>query len=34
MTFEQSTTKLIAFFRQQGYFLATVEPETRIDVSP
>ena len=28
----QSTTKLIAFFRQEGYFLATVEPETRIDV--
>ena len=29
----QSTTKLIAFFRQEGYFLATVEPETRIDVT-
>lgn len=29
----QSTTKLIAFFRQEGYFLATVEPETRVDVS-
>ncbi|HZC44143.1 MAG TPA: POTRA domain-containing protein, partial [Acidobacteriaceae bacterium] len=28
---QQSTTKLIAFFRQEGYFLATVEPETRID---
>lgn len=29
----QSTSKLIVFFRQQGYFLATVEPETRIDVT-
>ena len=28
----QSTTKLITFFRQEGYFLATVEPETRVDV--
>ena len=29
----QSTSKLIAFFRQEGYFRATVEPETRIDVT-
>ena len=29
----QSTNKLIAFFRQEGYFLATVEPETRVDVT-
>jgi outer membrane protein insertion porin family len=28
---QQSTKKLTAFFQQQGYFLATVEPETRID---
>ena len=28
---QQSTKKLTAFFRQEGYFLATVEPETRID---
>ena len=30
---QQSTTKLIAFFRQEGYFLVTVEPETRIDTA-
>ena len=30
---QQSITKLIAFFRQQGYFLATVEPETLVDTS-
>jgi len=29
----RSTSDLISFFRKQGYFLATVEPETRIDVS-
>ena len=29
----QSTTKLITFFRQEGYFLATVEPETRVDAA-
>jgi outer membrane protein insertion porin family len=28
---QQSTKKLTAFFQQQGYFLATVEPETRIN---
>lgn len=29
----QSTSKLVSFFRQEGYFLATVEPETRIDTA-
>ncbi|MES2221060.1 MAG: POTRA domain-containing protein [Acidobacteriota bacterium] len=29
----QSTAKLIAFFRQQGYFLATVAPEIKIDAN-
>ncbi|HET9100910.1 MAG TPA: POTRA domain-containing protein, partial [Acidobacteriaceae bacterium] len=29
----QSTNKLIAFFQQEGYFLATVKPETHIDTT-
>jgi outer membrane protein insertion porin family len=28
---QQSTKKLIAYFQQQGYFLATVEPQIRVD---
>ena len=29
----QSTAKLISFFRQEGYFLATVEPEIQVDAT-